>query len=300
MPADCDLLEIALPLRPRCAGPAPPGLGTTAHGLFFALLADAEPGLADRLHQLPNERRPFTVSALLDATGEPLARVDPRSYCWLRITLLTREWATRWREQLAPRLPVGQWLHLAPRSVPHLAGRLCGWDYARLADGPPAWQRQARYAELVQAAPAQRWRVWLVTPTMFQAAQAPTQRRSGGPTSSQRPIQVELLRGLAVAWEKWAPDELKALAMDRERVLALAARVRLEQPRLRQTAGIAGRVGLVGDFVLACDTAGSGAVDRSALVAPERLFSALLRFASYAGVGVQTARGMGLVRAEPL
>lgn len=295
MSADTGLLEIALPLRPRRAGPAPPGLGTTGHGLLFSLLAQADPDLANELHRPSNERRPFTVSPLLERVGRgPIAQLDPTRCCWLRFTFLTHTWVACWGELLAPALQQAPLLHLGPDQAPHFDGQICPWDFTYDAHGPPPWRRAARYADLLAFPPSPRWRLRFLTPTAFQAAAAPAARPVAHPTFTAHLGAAELLRSLAAAWSRLAPEPLRPAAAP-ERVAELASQVRFVRPRLQRRPGILGRPGFVGEVDLLCDPGLTRPADASL-----RLLGALLRFATFAGAGVQTARGMGIVWAEPL
>ena len=72
-----------LPMQPLDDMLPPPEAGEYAHAAFFALLAQADAGLAERLHT--NEtRKPFTLCPLFRD------RARPKDGSALRLTLLLR------------------------------------------------------------------------------------------------------------------------------------------------------------------------------------------------------------------
>ncbi|MBI4492418.1 MAG: CRISPR system precrRNA processing endoribonuclease RAMP protein Cas6 [Chloroflexi bacterium] len=293
-----ELLEVHLPLRPLRAGPAPPSLGAHAHGLVFDLLdlPQVAPALGRELHAWRG-RAEFTASALLDVEGNPAAEVRPDWWYWLRLAFLSARTAQVWLERLAASFPAH--VHLGPGAPFHQPDDSCCWDYELGSDPPPTWA--ARYADLA-ADPHDRWALRFVTPTTFQLPLARSDRPAS-PVFLPLPVPEQVLSSLAAGWQELAPPDLRDLA-DRARVLALAERIQLGPSHL-QVAPVSlrnnrvevERAAFTGTAVFAYSP--SPHVPRDEDQRRRRLLGALLRFGTFAGLGVQSARGMGLLRADP-
>src|SRR5690242_18871791 len=75
---------IVIPLQRTNDAPLPAAVGEYTHAAFFALLKQADPALAARLHACP-ERKPFTLSAVREERrGRPCAGQSAS----LRVTFL--------------------------------------------------------------------------------------------------------------------------------------------------------------------------------------------------------------------
>lgn len=295
MAATADLLEVAIPLQPRVAGPAPPGLASTGHGFVFRLL-EREPSAGARLHaagQSGRSRQPFTVSPLLDAPlGVPVRAVEPGRWYWLRLTFLTAELVELWR-RLAPELP--DELFLGPEG-----GARASWTFICGLGMPGVRERATTYGQLLQGELVPNWHLRFVTPTTFQLSIAPDDRGLVPALFQPFPVPELLLRNLARGWAGWAPPELAGWAAP-EHLASLAKYIQIERSRLQVALSPGAdqrRPAFTGEAVLAYRSVprASAEDDRARL----RLLRALLGLAGFSGVGVQTARGMGVLDAVPL
>lgn len=298
-----DLLAVALPLRRLRAGPPVHGLGIKGHGLLLSVLPAR---VADALHAAPHERvlrrQPFTVSPLLDApAGTPVTDVRPAQWVWLRLTFLFGPMVDVWEETATRELP--QRLHLGPGDPGHPPESACPWDFV-LGRGAaaPQWEEQSTsYTALLAAPPAHRWQMRFLTPTTFDVPVAPADRaRAARGRSLPLPAPDQILRNLAVAWQSWAPAPYHALASP-ARIDELLLHLQLEESAVtvaRAPMGNEARMAFSGEVTLAClSHPGDSAAARAARL---RLLGGLLGLAPFSGVGVQTARGMGMAAARAL
>jgi CRISPR-associated endoribonuclease Cas6 len=278
-----DLLSLILILRPE---PLPAGSerggwqGRAAHALLLRAIAATDAVLAERLHQ-GSEARPFTASSLL---------ADRRTGDYaLRFTSLTAELSavllTACRRGNA--LQAGATVQLDPGKAgvdPGKAGvnplnlRLAA-VHTQPAEHPAA--AMARYADLAAAglsqAPPRKLALRFLSPTGF---------RSGG---RQQPLPLpELVFGsLLERWNAFAP---LAFPADARRYAAECVSISRFDLSSRAIPGKDGglRIGCVGQ------------VEYTALTYDrywQGVLSTLAAFAHFAGVGVNTAAGLGQCRA---
>jgi hypothetical protein len=136
-----ELREVYVPLRALVDGPAPPWLGTFAHGLFFALLRHAQAERGRALHEAHERGNVhFTASALLDEQGYPVETVTRDELYLIRYALLTDEaigdyWPAVQRQLTRRHVLAWQATQVASRLIharvwagPNLSpGQECGW-----------------------------------------------------------------------------------------------------------------------------------------------------------------------------
>ncbi|MEY9214315.1 CRISPR system precrRNA processing endoribonuclease RAMP protein Cas6 [Thermobifida halotolerans] len=140
-------------------------------------------------------------------------------------------------------------------------------------------RRAVPYAELAASPPALRTRVVFASPTYVSRAgrQIPL------------PDPELLLSGLARRWRAFSP-----LPIAEDTLSALLARVFVVRHEIRTTTvdlGKSRRVGFTGEVVFG--------VHGSSDDPTRRLFAGLWQFAEFAGVGAQTAYGLGSVTVGP-
>lgn len=257
---------LILPLQPLDNLPPPSEAGEYAHAAFFALLAQADAGLADRLHA-SGERKPFTLCPLFRD------RARPGDGAALRLTLLDQE--------LLPAM---------------LAGLLTAQSEPTIRLGHASYQitsvlttRQAHplagsvtYQHLRELPARETLRLRFLTPTVFRS-----QKRD-----VLWPEPRLLWQSWVRAWGANAPQETGIL--DEERIVSLAEtgaqviQYRLQTRRAALTHE--GQPGFTGD----CE------FDLRKLPFSDRaLLTTLAEFSFYAGTGRKTGMGMGQTQIMP-
>lgn len=249
----------------------PQFLGRASHALFLTLVAEADPALAQSLHD-DDGLKPFTVSTLLGPDplqGQPRKLWPGQSYA-LRFTSLLPELSRVLQEQ-AP-----AW---ARREVDldgaglRIVGATCDPAVHPLAG-------QARYEEL-----AQRWLIDEVTPpgAIGLTFTSPTTFRSQQ-HNLPLPLPGLVFGSLLERWNRFAPVRLNPdVRRYAEECLAIS-RYHLET-RLVVVAG--------GKQVGFCGTCSYVALNHDAYWL--RQVNLLADFARYSGVGYKTTMGLGQV-----
>jgi hypothetical protein len=301
-----DLLIVSFPVTALRTGAAPNGLGAKWHALLFDQLRRIYPAVAGAVHDL--DRKPFTISPVLDAPdGEPLTSVEEGQQAWVRLSALDVALPYLMRDPDAPHHWLSDlWLDLIERLPERLSMRTDGpspWDYVRDRVTPAAVVSRSSFGELADTNGALpwRWQLRFRTPTTFHLS-LPKRLRSDAPDLFlPLPDPALVLGGLAVVWRTWAPGHVAAFA-DAEAVDDLIMRVELPVYR---TEGA--RVTLAPRETRAAFT---GEAELRYRAGPRespagrderlRLLAALLGLAPFAGIGVKTARGMGLVSVWPV
>ncbi len=261
-----ELCILTLALRPLAVTPAPPLSGLLARRLFLEAIQD-QGGVLEGIGQRSPGGLPYTVSELGGAdVKEPL---DPAREYALRFTALTPAVAAAL--ELAGsggRLSQGRELLLG--DIPFRVERIEAesTDYQQLG-GP--WL-------LGERRPANRFAIRLISPSTF----------ARGAHYLPVPLPGLVFGGLLERWNTFAPVALPAeVAAFAEEGLVLSS-YRLSTRRM-----MPGDAGLLSGAV--------GVVRYSAL-RPERyflsVFSLLLSFARFAGVGAATELGMGQCECE--
>lgn len=143
----------------------------------------------------------------------------------------------------------------------------------------PTRPASVTFAELLATPPVRQVELRFVSPTFF--------ARKGRDLPLPDPVLV--MRSLAARWDAHAPPEL---ALPAEALSALLDSVYLNEmageTRRAQVSATMWQTGFVGAVRLALTKAG----DR----VTAQMFTALARFAEFAGVGAQTTHGFGAVR----
>ncbi len=264
-----DLLAIVLPLQPLTPlpdRPVPRWWGRAAHALLLRVIQQADPALAQRLHDASTPR-PFTVSSLIGALHR---RLDAQTTYRLRLTALD------------PTLSA--LLHEACRHgplAPDTVVDLNGFSFRVLpavSDDP--WAGQSTFEALLtagqEAAGVPQLTLRLASPTTF---------KSQG-HHQPFPLPGWVFGSLATRWEALASHPLPAGLRERLSSGLAVSRYRL-QSAVVPLKGAGRRIGAVG--VVTYTGSSLGEADRA-------WWHTLAAFAFYAGLGVGTAMGLGQCR----
>ncbi len=143
----------------------------------------------------------------------------------------------------------------------------------------PTHPQQASFAELLTSPPVRHAELQFVSPTFF--------ARKGRDLPLPDPVLI--MRSLAARWDAHAPPELALPAEVLSTLLnsVYLAEVAIESRRA-QVSVTMWQTGFVGAARLAVTKAGDDVT--------AQVFTALTRFAEFAGVGAQTTHGFGAVR----
>ena len=276
------LVSFIIPLRPETEVQLPAGLHQAAHAWFLDRVRALDHRLEQRLHQAHAEK-PFTISNLL--TPRPprqgVIQLQPDDLAGIRITSYDPELSAFLQEIFIPALPSRVFLVQTPFVREDVIVR-------------------------PEQTPVRAWRDW-VGATTYQALWARVQRMEPLPSTltldfasptvfhSQGrllplPLPRLIFEGLARRWNQHAPmtmhPELRAFA---ERAMTVERfQLRTREVQYREKNAAAGRFfGFVGACTLR-------------FLRQERFWQeqipALAAFARFAGVGRNTARGMGQCR----
>jgi len=267
-----DLLSLILTLRPAQAASLPPRLGRAAHAILLARLAEADPALAEALHDSDGPK-PLTCSRLLGPREDGMLSPD-KTYT-LRYTALTAPVAAGLQRAFAvgdvltfERLP----MTLEALTLPGDAEDDNPWvgqdTYQALA---------ARY--LLPSGPAPRYTLpfLLASPTAF---------KSQGLTQPF-PLPGLFFGSLVQRWNAFAPIALPAAEVRcyAEEMVAVSRFSLRSAPGWDRGRGL--RIGAIGKVTYRALNR-----DRYWL----SVLGVLAAFARYAGVGGMTTMGMGQVR----
>jgi len=265
-----DLYALVIRLRPERGGPPPDPRGHGAQALFLDLLRQVAPDLAAQLHA-DALSKPYTV-AVLPARGHARNSDDPIE---LRVAFTRAELFPVITHALLQQLPGTAPLRLGPAEL-------------TLADvlGTPSshpWAGYSSFTELWTAAqPAASVILEFATAT----AVGQGTRADGRPRLGLLPTPEVLFPSIARRWNELAPAELR---LDMELVEA-AVRDTLVSRYELETAQINLGKGPQKGFL------GSCTYELPPDPAQARILSLLADAVFYLGVGMKTARGMGLCR----
>jgi len=269
MPDFPDLYAMVIRLRPAPGGPPPDPRGHSAQALFLSLLGQVAPELAERLHA-DALSKPYTV-AVLPVPGRARRAVD---LVELRVAFTHAELfppVTRalLNQTARPTLRLGR-AHLALADV-------LG------APGSHPWAGYSAFAELATGArPAGDLTLEFATP----AAIGQGTRADGRQRLALLPAPELVFGSIARRWNELAPLELR-LGMD---VVDAAAHDTLVSRYELETAQISLGKGPQKGFVGICT------YEPPPDAGQARVLSLLADAVFYLGLGMKTARGMGLCR----
>lgn len=261
---------IVIPLQRTNDAPLPAAVGEYTHAAFFALLTQADPELATRLHA-SSERKPFTLSAVRE---ERRGRPCTGQSASLRVTFLDDGLFPLFAGALL-RGGLQEGLRIGPAHF-LLTGLLT-------TAGTHPQAGHATYAELWERTrDAQTITLRFASPTLF--------RSQGQDVLWPAPRQV--WQSWVRAWNAYASGTTDAATsertLDEARLVELAGtRVTLERYRLETRHVALSEGGLTG-FLGTC------VYGLKALPEAERqTFALLADFAFYAGTGRKTTMGLG-------
>ena len=262
--------------------------GHHAHALFMALIRQADPELAQRLHDL-NGEKPFTVSPLLEERRRRHQKHQPapgQEYS-LRFTLLSEVlFGTLMERFLKPGNHVPVSLGGATFAVAGIDSSATGNGWAAAID---------ETALLAGAQPGAEIQLEFATPTSFSRGARPW-----GRSVDLLPTPTNVFDSLARRWNTLVaqpkglpPVDLRQLSGFVGDHVMVSRLERVETRALRFSHGLQlGFCGLVAYTVQG--VTGTGAEANS--VDQARIVDWLGDFAFYSGVGSKTTMGMGQVR----
>jgi len=135
------LVSAILTIRPLQEATIPADQGRATYGMFLSWIRQANPGLAQELHDIEG-LKPFTVSGLLGlrqgVRGE--MHLDPQHPLWWRVTTLTPRLSLVVLEQVLPALP--DQVTLAEQPFQVVEATVDGAEHP--------WAGQTSYEELAQ------------------------------------------------------------------------------------------------------------------------------------------------------
>lgn len=281
------LSSMLIVLRPTQSGQLNTFAGYQSYAAFLDLLQQVDPDLSQRLHDL-NQRKPFTISSLLELNGDnmPMANLRPtitltpsRLYA-LRLTSLnativntfTMRFFTLDASTLRVRLGNNAF------QVVRVEGSAANGN---------VWVGRSSFVELGQAVPARSWTFQFVSPTTFSMGE----QDWGGRKFVVMPEPHLVFDSLAGAWNTFAPENL-------ERVDVYALKAYVEKFMVVtsyncQTAVLDFKqnrqLGFVGEVSYRV-------MEKNPSLEMATLLHQLAGLALYAGVGYKTTMGMGQVR----
>ncbi len=265
-----DLYAFVVRLHPAGDGPAPRPQGQGAQALFLDLVRQVAPDLSAALHaDAPS--KPYTVAVL------PPRR---RDLVELRVSLLSADLFQPFVQALLRQMP-GE----APLRLGQAALRLGDVIGTPAPQGHP-WAGYGSFAELhARAAPARAVALEFATATAVGQGSRP----DGRPRLAILPDPALIFPSLAKRWNELAPPELR---LDLDAVKAAAADTLVSRYRAESVEISLGK-GPQKGFV------GVATYELPSDPAQARMLGLLADAALFLGVGVKTARGMGLCRRLP-
>jgi CRISPR-associated endoribonuclease Cas6 len=269
MPDFPDLYAMVIRLRPVPGGPPPDPRGHNAQALFLNLLGQVAPELSERLHA-DALSKPYTV-AVLPAPGRARRADD---LVELRVAFTHAE--------LFP--PVTRaLLHQSAGSTLRLGRAHLALVDVQGAPGSHPWAGYSAFAELAASVrAADDLTLEFVTP----AAIGQGTRADGRQRLALLPTPELVFGSIARRWNELAPPEL---ALDRDLLAAACADTLVSRYAL-ETAQISLGKGPQKGFVGICTYEPPPDADQA------RMLSLLAGAVFYLGIGMKTARGMGLCR----
>lgn len=274
------LISVVWRLRPLREAQLPPTLGRAIHGLFFSVVKEADPALAERLHPPQGSRGPvkFTTSPLRGplVSRNGLAQLSPEREYWLRFTSLDRELS-----QLLLDLPrIGAF---------ELVGVPFEIVQIEREPGPHRWARWVGRTDFVSLyekwfihckQPPERIGLEFCSPTTFQQ----------GRVTAPFPMPRLVFLTLADKWNAFSPVHLGADINETIEEFLELRWYRLRTRSLRLPYAREPEIGFVGQCVYRIRPR----VKEADLLL--RVINLLADFAFYAGVGGKTAMGLGQTR----
>ncbi|MGQ9666035.1 MAG: CRISPR system precrRNA processing endoribonuclease RAMP protein Cas6 [Anaerolineae bacterium] len=269
------LTSLVLELESPAEELMPLNLGRASHALFLRLVRERDAGLAGELHDAQGPK-PFTCSNLVGGRRRgPHLAVSPDSPLWLRFTGLTK-----------PVSYVLQDIAAHPPAEIELDGRPLRLRRAALDPDLHPWAGQDDYPAMLQRfllsagkPPERRITIHFASPTAF---------HSGG-RNVPLPLPHLIFGSLLERWQAFADMPISAeLRRYAEEMVALARYdLRTRILPFKEGAYQVGFVGQATFLAMNQDRYWVGALHL------------LAAFAFYAGVGYQTAVGMGQARPAP-
>ncbi len=262
------MFSLVLTLNPRASADLPGALGRAAHAALLRAIAASDPGLAQALHE-DNGARPFTCSSMLGSRKQGV--VLPEINYTLRYTALTPELGA-----LLPAL-------FQPGTEIELDQVAFVVKQATCDPARHSWAAQSSFEDL-----SARWLLARATPESRIGLQfaSPTAFKQAG-KQQLFPLPDLVFGNLLEKWNAFAPvalpDETRRFAAE----CLAASRFEIEThaaPFKNEGAVKIGTVGRVSYSALN--------KDRYWL----SIINLLADFAQFAGVGVNTAMGMGQAR----
>ena len=272
MPDFPDLYALVIRLRQERDDPPPDPAGHQVQALFLELVRQVDPQLSNALHaDVPS--KPYTAAALPGPRGQPGGHAGDRSVD-LRVTLLRADLFAPFTRALLqqtafPALRLGR-AALALTDV-------CG------TPGSHTWAGYGSYADLVRGGEVlSDVTLEFATPTVFgQGTLSDGRKRLG-----LLPMPETVFGSIARRWNELAPPDLR---VDEQQVQAACADTLLSRYELATRMISLGK-GPQKGFVGHCTYEFPADRDQ------QRLLTLLAGAAFYLGVGMKTARGMGLCR----
>ena len=277
-PSDETLHSIVLTLTPTRETTVRATMGHQAHAAFLKTVRESDPALAEVLHMPDMPIRPFTVS-MLQGTPEghhKQIHLSPDETYWLRFTALYQPIFERF---------MARFLHGKGRPVIRLGRAVLLIKEILATPGSHPWAGYTLWSKLVnEADPAPEITLDFVSPTAFGFGQ-----QEWGKKVMVLPLPETVFGSLARSWNATAPmpfqmdrQELREY-LDEHMVVTRIDHLRTKMLRFHHSH----QIGFVGQV-----TYGLMADDK----AVRTQLNALADFAFYAGVGMKTTMGMGMVR----
>ncbi|MFL5805127.1 MAG: CRISPR system precrRNA processing endoribonuclease RAMP protein Cas6 [Roseiflexaceae bacterium] len=269
MPDFPDLYALVIRLRPERGGPPPDPRGHGAQALFLDLLRQVAPALAEQLHADASSK-PYTV-AVLPVPGR-LRRADDLvelRVAFTRAELFPPVTRALLEQTAAPALRLGR----AALALEDVMG----------TPGSHPWAGYGAFAELAAGARAAgELTLEFATPTAISQAT----RADGRQRLALLPMPEIVFPSIARRWNELAPP---VLHLDRDLVAAACSDTLVSRYTL-ETAQINLGKGPQKGFVGICTYEAPADAEQA------RILSLLADAVFYLGVGIKTARGMGLCR----
>ncbi len=271
------LYSLAIHLQPERRATIPVTSGHQTHAAFLAAVRQADPGLAEMLHNPTLPLRPFTVSLLGISAGRGKeVVVSPERAALLRITLL--------REPIYGEL-MRRFLENPDRPALRLGDTSFLVTQIQATPGSSPWAGYTTWEALWEnARPEPQVAIEFLSPTAFSLGQRPW-----GKQFHLFPDAAFVFRSLLRSWNALAPTNLAIEPdvveeyLDRDSVILRLEKLNTSMLRYpdHPQIGFTGRV-----------TYGFKGKDDDIL----RRLDTLADFAFYAGVGYKTTMGMGQVK----
>jgi CRISPR-associated endoribonuclease Cas6 len=264
-----DLYAFVIQLNPANTGPSVRPQGHGAQALFLDLVRQVAPDLAAELHGAA-QSKPYTIAVLPQRERTSLA---------LRVTLLRSDLFQPFTRALIDRMPCGD---LRLGQVALRIGNVIG------TPGPHGhpWASFSSFAELAaQSLPARVLTLEFATPTAISQGT----RTDNRPRLALLPTPDLIFRSIARRWNELAPNDL---ALDLAEIEAAAFATLVSRYQLESAEIDLGK-GLQKGFVGTCT------YELPPEPALANMLTLLANAAFYLGVGMKTARGMGLCRRLP-